>query len=140
MRGDTNLGPVDPQLAVKEVAEQGYTIVEDAIEPDFVDALATDLRRLEEYFEVREVTDRAVVADDGFEHARAVQHRAVLHRRARTDHDAALVAAQHGLGPDRGTGADHDVADDRRLLVHERLGIDLRFDVAERIQSHERRH
>ena len=87
-------------------------------------------------FEVREVADRAVVADDGFEHTRAVQHRAVLHRRARPDHDAALVAAQHGLGPDRGTGADHDVADDRRLLVHERLGIDLRFDVAERIQGH----
>ena len=38
---------------VKEVAEQGYTIVEDAIEPDLVDALNDDLLRLEEYFEVQ---------------------------------------------------------------------------------------
>ena len=37
---------------VNEVAEQGYTIVEDAIEPDFVDALNDDLLRLEEFFAV----------------------------------------------------------------------------------------
>ena len=37
----------------------------------------------------------------GLELARAVEHRAVLHRRARADHDAALVAAQHRLRPDR---------------------------------------
>ena len=34
-------------MHVNEVAEQGYTIVEDAIEPDFVDALNDDLLRLE---------------------------------------------------------------------------------------------
>ena len=33
--------------------------------------------------------------------AGAVEHRAVLHRRARADHDAALVAPQHRLRPDR---------------------------------------
>ena len=32
-------------------------------------------------------------------------HRAVLHRRTRADHDAALVAAQHGLWPDRRAAA-----------------------------------
>ena len=37
---------------VNEVAEQGYTIVQDAIEPDFVDALNDDLLRLEEFFAV----------------------------------------------------------------------------------------
>jgi hypothetical protein len=42
---------------------------------------------------VREVTDRAVVADGRLQLARAVQDRAVLDRRARTDHDAALVTA-----------------------------------------------
>ena len=67
-------------------------------------------------FEVREVTDRAVVADDGLELARAVQHRAVLDRRARADDDAALVATQHRLRPDRRPRPDDDVADDRRLL------------------------
>ena len=45
-------------------------------------------------FEVREVPDRAVVADDRLELAGAVEHRTVLHARARPDHDAALVAAQ----------------------------------------------
>jgi ectoine hydroxylase-related dioxygenase (phytanoyl-CoA dioxygenase family) len=44
---------VDVELHVKEVAEQGYTIIEDAIEPDLLDALDTDLRELEEYLEVR---------------------------------------------------------------------------------------
>jgi len=43
----------DVSLHVKEVAEQGYTIVEDAIEPDLVDALDTDLRRLETFFDVQ---------------------------------------------------------------------------------------
>jgi ectoine hydroxylase-related dioxygenase (phytanoyl-CoA dioxygenase family) len=43
---------VDVDLHVKEIAEQGYTIVEDAIEPDLVDALAGDLLRLERYFDV----------------------------------------------------------------------------------------
>ena len=39
-------------LHVQEIAEQGYTIVEDAIEPDLVDALAEDLVRLERYFAI----------------------------------------------------------------------------------------
>ena len=38
---------------VAEVAEQGYTIVEGAIEPDLVDAIDTDLRRLEQLFDVQ---------------------------------------------------------------------------------------
>ena len=69
-----------------------------------------------------EVTDHAVVADGRLELARAVDHRAVLHRRALADHDAALVAAQHGLGPDRRAGTDHDVADDRAVGMDECVG------------------
>jgi ectoine hydroxylase-related dioxygenase (phytanoyl-CoA dioxygenase family) len=37
---------------VKAVANDGYTIVEHAIEPDLVDALRRDLRQLETFFEV----------------------------------------------------------------------------------------
>ena len=33
-------------------------------------------------------------------------------------------------------GADHDVADDRAVGVHERVGIDLRHDVTEGIEGH----
>ena len=44
---------MDVALRVKEVAEQGYTIVEDAIEPDLVDALNADLERLERFFDVQ---------------------------------------------------------------------------------------
>jgi ectoine hydroxylase-related dioxygenase (phytanoyl-CoA dioxygenase family) len=44
---------IDVDLCVKEVAEQGYTIVEDAIEPDLVDALNDDLERLERCFDVQ---------------------------------------------------------------------------------------
>ena len=55
-------------------------------------------------FEVREVTDRAVGAHDRLELPGAVEHRAVLDRRAGADHDAALVAAQHRLRPHRDPG------------------------------------
>ncbi len=37
---------------VQHVADHGYTIVEDAIEPELVDALRRDLIRLEEFFQV----------------------------------------------------------------------------------------
>ena len=41
------LTPTDVAGHVATIAEQGYTIVEDAIEPDLVDELASALRRLE---------------------------------------------------------------------------------------------
>jgi ectoine hydroxylase-related dioxygenase (phytanoyl-CoA dioxygenase family) len=44
---------VDHELAVKEVNEQGYTIVEDAIEPELVDALNLELRDLETFLDVQ---------------------------------------------------------------------------------------
>jgi ectoine hydroxylase-related dioxygenase (phytanoyl-CoA dioxygenase family) len=53
MGADTNLAPVNVELHVEEVAEQGYTIVEDAIEPDLVDALHENLQKLEQYFDVQ---------------------------------------------------------------------------------------
>jgi ectoine hydroxylase-related dioxygenase (phytanoyl-CoA dioxygenase family) len=48
-----SLVPVDADLHVKEIADQGYTIVEDAIEPALVDDLAGALDRLERYLEVQ---------------------------------------------------------------------------------------
>ncbi|HET9729599.1 MAG TPA: phytanoyl-CoA dioxygenase family protein [Acidimicrobiia bacterium] len=44
---------MDPAVHAKEVAEQGYTIVEDAIEPSLMDALNDDLDRLERFFDVQ---------------------------------------------------------------------------------------
>ena len=44
---------VDVELHAKEVEEQGYTIVEHAIEPDLVDELNGSLDRLERFFEVQ---------------------------------------------------------------------------------------
>jgi ectoine hydroxylase-related dioxygenase (phytanoyl-CoA dioxygenase family) len=44
---------IDTDLHVKEVAEQGYTIVENAIEPALVDELNGALERLEQYFDVQ---------------------------------------------------------------------------------------
>ena len=43
---------VDVAQHVQRVAEHGYTIVEDAIEPQLVDALRRDLERLERFFGV----------------------------------------------------------------------------------------
>lgn len=51
---------------VDAVARDGYTIVEDAIEPDFVEALYDDLVRLEREYEV-------VPSDNSFEGARTVR-------------------------------------------------------------------
>src|SRR5487761_2722400 len=48
-----SLTAMDVDLHVKEVAEQGYTIVADAIEPELIDALNAALARLEEYLAVR---------------------------------------------------------------------------------------
>ncbi len=45
--------PLDLERHVAAIEEQGYTIVEDAIEPDLVDALTDDLARLERFFGVQ---------------------------------------------------------------------------------------
>jgi ectoine hydroxylase-related dioxygenase (phytanoyl-CoA dioxygenase family) len=44
---------IDVELHIKEIVEQGYTIVEDAIEPALVDELNESLARLETYFDVQ---------------------------------------------------------------------------------------
>ena len=44
---------MDVDLHVKEVAEQGYTIVEHAIEPALVDELNDSLARLERFLDVQ---------------------------------------------------------------------------------------
>jgi len=48
-----SLPPIDVDRHVKEVAEQGYTIVENAIEPALLDALTDSLSRLERFFDVQ---------------------------------------------------------------------------------------
>jgi ectoine hydroxylase-related dioxygenase (phytanoyl-CoA dioxygenase family) len=58
--------PIDVDAHVERIAHDGYTIVENAIEPDFVDALADDLLRLERYFGVQP-------ADNDFEGRRTVR-------------------------------------------------------------------
>src|SRR5260370_6953960 len=49
----TSLTGMDVDLHLKEVAEQGYTVVEDAIEPALVDDLNDSLARLERYLDVQ---------------------------------------------------------------------------------------
>ncbi|MCU1428655.1 MAG: Phytanoyl-CoA dioxygenase, partial [Actinomycetia bacterium] len=44
---------IDVEAHVARIAEQGYTIVENAIEPDLVDALNDDLLRRERFFDVQ---------------------------------------------------------------------------------------
>ncbi|HTL84205.1 MAG TPA: phytanoyl-CoA dioxygenase family protein [Acidimicrobiia bacterium] len=44
---------IDVELHVKEVAELGYTIVENAIEPALLDELSQSLERLERFFDVQ---------------------------------------------------------------------------------------
>jgi len=44
---------MDVELHVKEIADRGYTIVEDAIEPDLVDELNATLSRLERFLDVQ---------------------------------------------------------------------------------------
>jgi ectoine hydroxylase-related dioxygenase (phytanoyl-CoA dioxygenase family) len=48
---------VDVDAHVRAIAEQGYTIVENAIEPELVDALNADLDRLEHDLEVQPATN-----------------------------------------------------------------------------------
>src|SRR5262250_2487513 len=49
----SSLVGMDVDLHVKEVAEQGYTIVHDAIEPGLVDELNDSLSRLERFLDVQ---------------------------------------------------------------------------------------
>jgi ectoine hydroxylase-related dioxygenase (phytanoyl-CoA dioxygenase family) len=53
LTGMDDLTRIDTDLHVKEVAEQGYTIVENAIEPALIDELTGALQRLEKYFDVQ---------------------------------------------------------------------------------------
>ena len=48
---------IDVAAHVREIAEQGYTIVPDAIEPHHVDALAADLQRLEAELDISPATN-----------------------------------------------------------------------------------
>ena len=47
----------DPHEHAARIAERGWTVIEDAIEPELVDALADDLARLEKELDVRPATN-----------------------------------------------------------------------------------
>ena len=72
----------------------------------------------------------------GGRRGRGVDDGAVLDGRAGADHDAAGVAPEHGAGPHRRLGAEIDVADDDRVRVDVGGGVDVRLDVAERVDRH----
>src|SRR5256885_1149788 len=49
----TSLTGMDVDLHLKEVAEQGYTVVENAIEPALIEELNDSLSRLERFLDVQ---------------------------------------------------------------------------------------
>jgi ectoine hydroxylase-related dioxygenase (phytanoyl-CoA dioxygenase family) len=57
---------LDVDRHADEIARDGYTVVEDAIESELIDALSDDLRRLEETYEISP-------ADNSFEGSRTVR-------------------------------------------------------------------
>ena len=79
---------------LKDIDEQGYTIVEDAVDLDLVDALVDDLDRLEHHLGV-------VPADNAFEGTRTVRIYNLLaygpHFEQIPVHRAILIA-EHELG------------------------------------------
>src|SRR5580692_1194202 len=70
-----------------------------------------------------QVADDAAVTDNGREVWAGVDHRPVLDRRASANRDGSIVTTEDGPRPDGGFGANGDVADDDRVRVHVRLGI-----------------
>jgi len=60
------LTTIDVETHVSRIADDGYTIIEDAIEPGLVDAIATDLLRLEHEYSV-------TPSDNSFEGSRTVR-------------------------------------------------------------------
>src|SRR5207245_2258945 len=74
------------------------------------------------------VADRHVVADDARVLGRDVEDRVVLDVRVLSEpHVVVLVSAQHREGPDAGARVDRHVADDGRLGVDVRVGMDARL-------------
>jgi ectoine hydroxylase-related dioxygenase (phytanoyl-CoA dioxygenase family) len=57
---------LDVDRHAKEIARDGYTIIEDAIEPELTDALSDDLNRLEKIYEI-------APADNSFEGSHTVR-------------------------------------------------------------------
>src|SRR5450755_4764579 len=86
-----------------------------------------------------QVANHAAVADNGREVWAGVDHRAVLDRRASSHGDCSIVTAEDGPGPDGGFGANGDVADDDRIRVYVRLGINGRRYPFVFVDRHERR-
>jgi ectoine hydroxylase-related dioxygenase (phytanoyl-CoA dioxygenase family) len=74
-RGAYDQPMVSVEESVRQIAEQGYTIIEDAIEPDLIDALSADLARLELELDVKP-------ASNAFEGAHTVRIYNLLARSA----------------------------------------------------------
>ena len=65
-----------------------------------------------------------------------VEHAAVLDRGPLPHPDPVVVTAEHGLGPDRRSGPDHDPADDGGIGMHEGGRVDAGLVAAEGIDGH----
>ena len=88
-------------------------------------------------FEVDNMTNHAVVADDGGKCFDRVHYRAVLDRRARADDDGAVVPAQDRPGPHGRLRANTHVAYHHGVGMYERVGVDARHSVAEGVDGHQ---
>ena len=65
-----------------------------------------------------------------------MDHTVVLDRRAFTDMDLSIVAAQHRPRPNRTLSPDGDRTDDHRIGMHERFGMDIGHLITEGIDGH----
>src|SRR5580704_279191 len=83
-----------------------------------------------------QMADHASVADDGGESWPGVDDRSVLYGCPGPDGDGSEVAAQHRGRPNGRLGPDGDVADDHRLGVDVRVGVDGGDEVSESVDGH----
>ena len=87
-------------------------------------------------FEMDEVTDHAVVADDRRVDRCGVQHAAVLDTRSGTDTNLTVVATKDGVRPDRRTRPNRHRPDDHGVWVDVRQVVDRRQLVPEGVDRH----
>ncbi len=89
-------------------------------------------------FNVRQMTDRATLADDGGQVFAAVQYGVVLNGGVGADSDFAVVATQHRTRPDGRSWPDDHVSDNDGLGHYECRRVNLWLFVSQRINGHGR--
>ncbi len=65
-----------------------------------------------------------------------MKHTRLLNIAAAADVNARVVTPNADVGPDTGTGVDHDIADDVGGIENECSGVDLRLELVELINGH----